>query len=171
MRPFSYERIAAQLDREVEMRRGSVACVVALAALVFASSAAADQFFHTAHADLMPIGNAPLRSGFVNDIHTQGVTIGAEERYVLNGALPNTTYSVALWIYPRGSGSCAGTPLRIFTTETITTNAAGNGEAGHTFFAAANPPPPNPVPTPIKWVVSLNGVPQYETECVLVFSG
>src|SRR5215211_3765218 len=153
------------------MKRVPVALVSVLVELSFASVAAADQFFHTAHAELTPIGNAPLRSGFVNDIHTQGVTIGAQERYVLNGALPNTTYSVALWIYARGSGSCAGAPLRMFTTETITTNAAGNGEVGHTFFATPNPPPPNPVPTPIKWVVSLNGVPQYETGCVLVFSG
>ena len=153
------------------MMRGSIALVAALTALCFASAAAADQFFHTVHAELTPIGNAPLQSGFVNDIHTQGVQIGAQERYVLNGALPNTTYSVALWIYPRGSGSCTGTPLRMFTTETITTNAAGNGEAGHTFFANPNAPPPNPVPTPIKWVVSLNGVPQYETGCVLVYSG
>jgi hypothetical protein len=153
------------------MKSLPVALVAALATLFFASAAAADQFFHTAHAELTPIGDAPLRSGFVNDIHTQGVTIGAQERYVLNGARPNTTYSVALWIYARGSGSCAGTPLRMFTTEEITTNASGNGEAGHTFFANPNPPPPNPVPTPIKWVVSLNGVPQYETGCVLVYSG
>jgi len=153
------------------MKRVPVALVAVFAALSFASVAAADQFFHTAHAELTPIGNAPLRSGFVNDAHTQGETIGAQERYVLNGALPNTTYSVALWIYPRGSGSCAGTPLVRFTTETLTTNAAGNGEVGHTFFANPNAPPPNPVPSPIKWVVSLNGVPQYETGCVLVFSG
>jgi hypothetical protein len=153
------------------MKRWTVALVAALAALTFVSVAAADQFFHTSHAELMPIGDAPLRSGFVNDIHTQGVTIGAQELYQLNGALPNTTYSVALWIYPRGSGSCDGAPVRMFTTETITTNGAGNGEAQHTFLANPNPPPPNPVPTPIKWVVSLNGVPQYETGCVLVFSG
>src|SRR5215211_1354134 len=153
------------------MKRVPVALVSVLVALSFASVAAADQFFHTAHAELTPIGNAPLRSGFVNDIHTQGVQIGAQERYVLNGALPNTTYSVALWIYQRGSGSCEGTPLRIFTTETITTNAAGNGEVGHTFLANPNAAPPGLAPTPIKWVVSLNGVPQYETACALVASG
>jgi hypothetical protein len=153
------------------MKMIAVALVAVLAVLWFASTAVADQFFHTSHAELAPIGDAPLRSGFVNDIHTQGVTIGAQELYALNGALPNTTYSVALWIYVRGSGSCAGAPLRMFTTETLTTNPAGNGEVGHTFFASPNPPPPNPVPTPIKWVVSLDGVPQYETGCVLVFSG
>jgi len=153
------------------MKRIPVALVAAFATLAFVSAAAADQYFHTAHAELTPIGDAPLRSGFVNDAHTQGGTIAAQERYVLNGALPNTTYTVALWIYPRGSGSCEGTPTFMFTTETITTNAAGNGEAGHTFFANPNAPPPGLEPTPIKWVVSLNGVPQYETDCVLVSSG
>ena len=145
--------------------------VAALAALSFASAASADRFFHTAHLDLMPIGDAPLRSGFINDVHTQGVQIGAQELYVLNGALPNTTYSVALWIYPRGSGSCDGAPLRMFTTESLTTNDAGNAEVQHTFPANPNAPPPGLAPTPIKWVVSLNGVPQYETACALVASG
>ena len=154
------------------MRRRLVTLVVALAApMLVAAAASADQFFHTVHADVHPIGDQPLRSGFVNDTHTQGVTIGAQERYQLNGAEPNTAYTVALWIFTRGSGSCAGTPLRIFPTETFTTNDAGNGEAGHTFFANPNPPPPNPVPTPIKWVFSANGVPQYETDCVPVTSG
>jgi hypothetical protein len=153
------------------MKRLRFVLLAALAALSFTSAATADRFFHTAHLELMPIGDAPLQSGFINDVHTQGVHIGAQERYVLNGALPNTTYSVALWIYPRGSGSCAGAPVRMFTTESITTNAAGNGEVGHTFFASPNPQPPGLAPTPIKWVVSLNGVPQYETECALVASG
>jgi hypothetical protein len=153
------------------MRRLPLVLGAALAALAFASTATADRFFHTAHLDLTPIGDAPLRSGFINDVHTQGVQIGAQELYVLNGALPNTTYSVALWIYARGSGSCAGAPLRMFTTESITTNDAGNGEVQHTFPANPNAPPPGLAPTPIKWVVSLNGVPQYETGCVLVYSG
>src|SRR5215212_4224319 len=145
------------------MKRLRFVLLAALAALSFTSAATADQFFHTAHLELTAIGDAPLQSGFINDVHTQGGQIGAQERYVLNGALPNTTYTVALWIYARGSGSCEGTPVRMFTTETITTNAAGNGEAGHTFFANPNAPPPGLAPTPIKWVVSLNGVPQYET--------
>jgi hypothetical protein len=153
--------------------RGKLIAVVCLIAapLMLVATAAADQSFHTSHADVHPISDAPLRSGFVNDIHTQGVTIGAQELYQLNGAAPGTTYTVALWIYARGSGSCAGTPLRILPTETFTTNAAGNGEAGHTFLANPNAPPPNPVPTPIKWVFSTGGAAVYETDCVLVFSG
>jgi hypothetical protein len=154
------------------MRGKLVTLVVALAApLLLAAFAWADQSFHTSHADVHPVAGAPLRSGFVNDIHTQGVTIGAQERYQLNGAQPDTTYTVALWIYPAGSGSCAGAPVVKFATETFTTNAAGNGEAGHTFFANPSAPPPSPVPIPIKWVFSSGGVPQYESDCVLVTLG
>ena len=72
---------------------------------------------------------------FVENIHANGPNVFAHEQYVVNGAEPNTTYSVALWIYAAGSGSCAGAPTVKFTTETFTTNAAGNGETGHTFFA------------------------------------
>jgi hypothetical protein len=150
--------------------RGKLIAIVCVAAtpLVLVATAAADQSFHTSHADVHSIAGAPLRSGFVNDIHTQGVTIGAQERYQLNGAEPNTTYSVALWIYV-GSGSCAGATILKITTETFTTNAAGNGEAGFTFPAGPNPPLPQPIP--IKWVFSSGGVPVYESDCVLVTLG
>ena len=76
-------KVPATTNQEVmdmvnrKLRRHGIA-LVALALAVFplvASTAAADQFFHTSHADLTPIGDAPLRSGFVNDIHTNGVTI------------------------------------------------------------------------------------------------
>jgi hypothetical protein len=144
------------------------AVVLAIVALpVVASSATADQFFHTSHADLTPIGGAPLQSGFVNDIHTNGVTISAEERYQLNGAMPDTTYSVALHI-SAPDPTCTDF---VFKTATFTTNASGNGEAGFTFRQASPPPPPNPRTIYIRWVVSTGGVPQYQTDCVPVVVG
>src|SRR6266567_5809192 len=81
-----------------KLRRHGIALVALVLGMLplVASTAAADQYFHTSHAELTPIGSAPLQSGFVNDIHANGGTIGAEERYVLNGAMPDTTYSVAL---------------------------------------------------------------------------
>lgn len=154
-----------------KLRRHGIA-LVALALAVFplvASTAAADQFFHTSHADLTPIGDAPLRSGFVNDIHTNGVTISAQERYQLNGAMPNTTYSVALRVSAVDS-TCAVVNATL-TTETFTTNGSGNGEANHTFFAATPLPPPNPRLIYIRWVVSSGGVPQYQTDCIAVSVG
>lgn len=137
----------------------------------FTSTAAADQYFHTSHADVSSIGGAPLQSGFVNDIHTNGATISAQERYVLNGAEPNTTYTVSLNIF---SDSTCTTLVRSVPTETFTTNAAGNGEAGHTFAQTAPWPPETP-PTLrtvyIQWVFSSEGVPQYATDCVPVVVG
>ena len=151
-------------------RHGIVATVLAFVALpLLASTAAADQYFHTSHAALIPIGGAPLQSGFVNDIHAQGPEIGAQERYVLVGALPETTYTVALHIYV-GDPTCSGT-FRVRQTVSFTTNSEGNAEAGFTFFAASPLPPPNPIESGIIWVVSTGGVPQYQTACTPVTLG
>lgn len=50
---------------------------VAVAAL--APLAAADAVYHSEHLDLVPVGNAPLRSGFVQNIKAEGPTIYAHE--------------------------------------------------------------------------------------------
>ena len=151
-------------------------CVVVTAAVAaFAtvvSTATADQYFHTSHADLSPIGSAPLQSGFVNDIHTNGAEIAAQERYQLNGALPDTTYTVALHLSFVDS-TCTVVNATL-TTATFTTNSAGNGEAGHTFFQTGPWPPTGP-PTIrtvyIRWVVSDTAGPQYQTDCIAVSLG
>jgi hypothetical protein len=152
--------------------RFATAALAAVAvAAAFATTAAADQYFHTSHATLSPIGDASLQSGFVNDIHTNGATISAQERYVLVGAEPNTTYTVSLNIYT--NATCT-TLVRSVQTATFTTNAAGNGEAEHTFFQTGPWPPTTP-PTLrtvyIQWVFSTEGVPQYETGCIPVVVG
>ncbi len=147
-------------------RKALVAVVLALAALpVVASTATADQIFHTSHAALTPIGNAPLRSGFVNDIHTNGVVNSAQERYQLNGAMPTTTYTVTLWVY-FSDPTCSAVPPFLFPTSTFTTNASGNGEAGFTFPASPSTAPPTL--NGIRWVITSGGVPQYQTACVPV---
>ena len=73
-----------------------VSSIVAVAALVMslamAVPASADQAFHTQRIPLSAVGDAPLKSGAVIDIHTQGPTIYAQERYVLVGAEAGTTY-------------------------------------------------------------------------------
>jgi hypothetical protein len=136
---------------------------LSLLALPFlASSATADQAFHTTHADLAPIGSAALHSGFVNDVHTNGVQIYAQERYQLDGAAPDTTYSVALDI-AFADATCSVADLTL-PTATFTTNRSGNGEAGSTFYF----PGPSPAHVYIRWVISSGGVPQYETGCVPV---
>src|SRR6476469_7757763 len=95
-----------------------VAVLVAGAALVAAAPALADQVFHTSHAAVHSVAGAPLRSGFVNDIHTNGVVNSAHEEYHLNGAQPRTTYQVQLVVY--GSPSCAGAPFLVFPSVQVT---------------------------------------------------
>ena len=144
-------------------RHTAAAAALALIALPFlVSSAAADQAFHTSHAALLPVGGASLRSGFVNDVHTNGVRIYAQERYQLNGAASDTTYTVALEIAFTDE-TCSVADLTI-PTATFTTNKSGNGEAGFTFFF----PGPGAADLFIKWVISAGGVPQYETGCIPV---
>jgi hypothetical protein len=154
-----------------KLRRHGIALVALVLGMLplVASTAAADQYFHTSHAELTPIGTAPLQSGFVNDIHTNGVMISAQERYVLNGAMPDTTYSVALHISLADPTCTVVNAVR--QTSTFTTNPAGNGEANFTFYAAHPLPPPNPRTIYIRWVVSSGGVPQYQTACIPVSVG
>jgi len=139
---------------------GCLGCV----ALFAVPAAFADQVFHTSHADAHAVAGAPLRSGFVNDMHSNGAVNSAREEYHLNGAEPNTTYRVQLVIY--GNQSCSGSPVATVPTATFTTNAAGNGNAGVPFPAGqANDPP---LQVGIVWQFTDNGVLAYATECVAV---
>jgi hypothetical protein len=145
-------------------RRPLLVAAIAAAALVVAPATFADQVFHTSHAAVHAVAGAPLHSGFVNDIHTNGVVNSAHEEYHLNGAQPGTTYQVQLVIY--GSQSCAGTPFLTFTSAQLTTNGAGNGNADFTF--PAGPPNNPPLQVGIVWQFLSNGIPVYATDCVPV---
>jgi hypothetical protein len=142
-----------------------VATIAALATLVLVPTALADQVFHTSHAALQPVAGAPLQSGFVNDIHTNGPVNGAHEEYHLNGALPDTTFQVQLVIF--ASQSCTGSPpFAHVQTAQVTTNGAGNGNADFGF--PAGPPNNPPLQVGIVWQFLLNGTPVYQTDCVPV---
>ena len=81
------------------MRRSTL--VLALGTVWIAAlavPAAADAVYHSSHIPFAPIGEAPLRSGFVENIHANGPNVFAHEQYVVNGAEPNTTYDVVLTI-------------------------------------------------------------------------
>jgi hypothetical protein len=141
-----------------------IAAAVVAVALIAVPTALADQLFHTSHAAVHSVAGAPLRSGFVNDIHTSGVVNSAHEEYHLNGAQPGTTYQVQLVIYP--SQSCAGSPFLTIQSSLLTTDVSGNGNANFTFPAAAPNNPPLEVG--IVWQFLSNGVPVYATDCVPV---
>jgi hypothetical protein len=87
-----------------------------------------DRAFHTLHADLHAVGGAPLQSGFVNDVHTNGVVNGAHQIYHLNGASPNTTYAVTINLY-LGDPTCTTAPIAIRPPRSRRT-ARGTGTAG-----------------------------------------
>jgi hypothetical protein len=144
-------------------RRFLVAGALALLALpVLATTASADQVFHTLHADVVPVGSAPLHVGFVNDVHTNGVQNAAHERYVLNGALPGTTFQVTIHLF-LFDPTCSTAPLAI-PTATLQTNGSGNGEAKAEFPAG----PPSPLAGfthGILWQFSIGSTVVYQTGC------
>jgi hypothetical protein len=107
-------------------------CALAFAASMFAigalaPAASADAVYHTEHLGLTPVGGAPLRSGFVQNIKAEGPTIYAHESYVLIGAQPNTTYTVTNNFYV--GNSCTG-EVWPYDMAVMTTNASGNAKTG-----------------------------------------
>ena len=113
-------------------RLSTIVAVAALvASLALAVPASADQAFHTQRIPLSPVADAPLKSGAVIDIHTQGPTIYAQERYVLVGAEAETTYQVTLLVYSDPGCTALLFPI---PTATMTTNAAGNAHGKATFY-------------------------------------
>lgn len=131
----------------------------ALIALAAASPAGADAVYHSEHMVLSPVAGAPLRSGFIENIHANGPQVYAHEIYVLNGATPGTTYQVNL-VLCSSTVPLASTPL--------TTNVAGNGRAELVF--SPDPSIPSGVTVNIQWVVTLAGnpTPVYQTACTAV---
>jgi hypothetical protein len=133
----------------------------------------ADQLFHTVRLslELTPDGamdgHPALRSGHVVDIHPNGPVNGAHERYLLNGAKPNTAYDVVLRIF---DGSCAGPAdpsLDPLKTVTLTTNRQGNAQGKFDFPAMA--PLPAPIFLGVRWtLVDENGVVAYDTDCITI---
>ena len=87
------------------------------------SPAWGDAVYHSQHITLRPVGSAPLGSGFVENIHANGPTVYAMERYVLVHARPGS-YTVTLHLY--GDTSCTQ-GLGPFPSISFATNAVGNG--------------------------------------------
>ena len=111
------------------MKRFLLAFALAAALLsLLAAPALADRVYHSQHIVLMSDTGATV--GFVENIHANGPTIYAQERYVLLGAEPGT-YTVTLTI----SSPSLPDPL-VLTSATFTTNAVGNGVGKVTFSPA-----------------------------------
>jgi hypothetical protein len=102
-----------------------VLAVTAIAAAL-APLAAADAVYHTEHLALNTVGGASLRSGFVQNMKAEGPKVYARERFVLNGAAPNTTYTVTRNFFVFDP-TCGGEPDLESPVGEIATNVAGNG--------------------------------------------
>jgi hypothetical protein len=129
--------------------------------------ARADQVYHSAHIALHPVGDEPLRSGFVQNIHANGPAVFAHEIYVLNGAAPATTYQVTLTIFVRDP-ACAGSAGLVVPTAAITTNTAGNGRGDAVFRPSDVPAPLRHATHGIIWTVSDSSGTQYSSGCEVV---
>ena len=150
------------LFRRVSGIVGGAALAMSMA---LAGPASADQAFHTQRIPLSAVADAPLTSGAVIDIHTEGPTIYAQERYVLVGAEPSTTYQVTLLVY--SDPGCAALLFPI-PTATMTTNAAGSAHGTATFY----PQDVEGLPRTtyyIVWQISVQaGAVAYTTGCIPV---
>jgi hypothetical protein len=140
----------------------------AVLAAALATPAAADMVYHSQHLRLLPVGDAPLRSGFVENIKAEGPQVYAHEIFVLNGALPSTTYTVRRNLFPFDSG-CSGAN-GVFTSPVaeLTTNASGNAR-GDTVVRPAEVAGFQGVHG-VKWTVIRNatGALTYQTTCTAV---
>jgi len=129
-------------------------------------AAHADQVYHSQHIALQAVGDEPLRSGFVENIHANGPNIFAHEVYVLNGAEPATTYQVTLNIFV-GDPTCAGSAGVVISTAAITTNTAGNGRAD-AVFTPSDAAALRHATHGVVWTVSYGSVVEYSTGCQAV---
>ena len=132
-----------------------IACLSVLLTLVVGTSTAgADSVYHTERLELTPVdGSGETGSGMVVNIHPNGPIVGAQERYQLRDAMPNTDYVV--WIVIGGGD--------FLPTATIHTDRHGNGHAKARFSAEELAPFSGAVIPGVKWVLRSGGDDVYET--------
>jgi hypothetical protein len=130
--------------------------------------ASADSTYHTGHIALAPIADAPLTSGFVQNIHANGPNVYAHEIYQLNGAQPTTSYQVVLSIWTTNT-SCTGQPTAQLPTATLATNAAGDGLADVVFTPAdAENAHLRGLTVSATWTLWNGTTPTYTTDCEII---
>jgi hypothetical protein len=140
----------------------------AVGALLLPGFAAADRVYHSEHMPLVAVGGAPLRSGFVENIHANGPQIYAHEIYALKGAVANATYHVFLLVHLGDPGCDASTATDFGSTELVT-NAAGNGTADRFIATATVPAGIRNQTHGVRWEVRTpSGTLVYETACTNV---
>jgi hypothetical protein len=106
-------------------RTRSALAFAALAIAALAPTAAADRVYHSEHLSFAPVGGAPLRSGFVENIKAEGPRVYAHEIFVLNGARSRATYTVTRDFFFQDK-ECDGAVVFHERVATLRTSAAGN---------------------------------------------
>lgn len=106
-------------------RTRSALAFAALAIAALAPTAAADSVYHSEHLSFVPVGGAPLRSGFVENIKAEGSQVYAHEIFVLNGARSRATYTVTRDFFFQDP-ECDGAVVFHEQVASLRTNAAGN---------------------------------------------
>ncbi len=152
--------------KRLSQRIAFVVVLVVIALTLAAPAAFADAVYHSQHIALMPAGSLPLRTGFVENIHTNGQVIFAHENYVLNGAEPNAAFQVVLMLY--ASTDCSGAPMAELPTAVINTNVAGNGKAQGVFKLADIPAAFHNLTVGGRWELRAGTSVAYQTACVTI---
>lgn len=134
--------------------------------LIWAAAAGADRSYHTGHYALAPIAGAPLKAGFVQNIHANGPIVYAHEIYELKGAAPSSSYEVVLSIWTENT-TCAGDATLQLPTATLATNGAGNGVASHV-FTPADADGLRGLTVSAMWTVWNNPIAAYHTGCEVI---
>jgi len=128
-------------------------------------SASADAVYHTERVALVPVGEAPLRSGAVVNIHANGPELYAKEVYHLNGAAADTSYQVLLLGYM--GNSCSGVADLVVPTAVLLTNISGNGIAS-VVFTPEQMAGMNGLTVRVMWQVWNGATLDYQTGCTEV---
>jgi hypothetical protein len=128
--------------------------------------AAADRVYHSEHLRFAPVGDAQLRSGFVQNIKAEGPRIYAHEIFVLNGARARTTYTVTRSFFVFDP-ECDGQVVFDSPVATLRTNASGNAR-GDVFVTPAEVEGFEGVHGVMWTVEDAGGTPVYQTRCTAV---
>lgn len=138
----------------------------------------ADRDYHTYHAPLHAIDDAPLRSGFVNNIHMEGPVAYAKEYYDLKGAEPNSTYFAVIELYfntpdcsgfgplEDGPGNVDADGFPGILSAALETNVAGNAHGSSILFSPEIVAGLTGFTHGVNWVIyDAEGTPVYESGC------
>ena len=142
-----------------------LASLTGLLLLFTALPAQADRDFHTTKYPLVSVADGS-EHGWVIDIHTEGVRIYAQERYLLSDVEPGQRYVMNL--YAHSDSQCTELVVPVPGIATMTANASGNARGGATFVPAAVEGLPRTTYY-LRWqVTDASGAVVYETACVAV---